>query len=379
MFFSNIINKVNQLSVFLEGSSIPQYLIFFVFALGSVLIGKYTPGIVQIIINRFMPNLGKEITNNFIRPLTKLFQIAGTFILISLSSVWLEDYKALYNFLNPLIVLAVVISIAWLASRLFQQLLRIYGIEIIRKSGLEADELLLVFETIVNVAIGFIAAIGYAQTQRFPLTGLLAGVSIGGVAISFAASKTLEQLFGTVVLYLDRPFIPGDYIRFSLTSGYTPPEGETYGRVESIGLRSTKIRVAATGTLYIVPNNQLANTGIENITRGKKVMVLLYLDFTKKLIEREKALVEQVVKNSTDSVFGIDPGSTKIAVFDHEHTDKCRARITFFILGSSENSIQLRKRLLEVANQNISKELKNFGIDFYLQEPNIYVDSPVTI
>nr|WP_293109244.1 mechanosensitive ion channel domain-containing protein [Okeania sp. SIO2F4] len=343
------------------------------------MIGKYTPGIVQIIINRFMPNLGKEITNNFIRPLTKLFQIAGTFILISLSSVWLEDYKALYNFLNPLIVLAVVISIAWLASRLFQQLLRIYGIEIIRKSGLEADELLLVFETIVNVAIGFIAAIGYAQTQRFPLTGLLAGVSIGGVAISFAASKTLEQLFGTVVLYLDRPFIPGDYIRFSLTSGYTPPEGETYGRVESIGLRSTKIRVAATGTLYIVPNNQLANTGIENITRGKKVMVLLYLDFTKKLIEREKALVEQVVKNSTDSVFGIDPGSTKIAVFDHEHTDKCRARITFFILGSSENSIQLRKRLLEVANQNISKELKNFGIDFYLQEPNIYVDSPVTI
>ncbi len=379
MFFSNLINEVNQLSVSLESSSIPQYLIFFVFALGAILIGKYTPGIVQIIINRFMPNLGKEITNNFIRPLTKLFQIAGTFILIYLSSVWLEDYKALYNFFNPLIVLAVVISIAWLASRLFQQLLRIYGIEIIRKSGLEADELLLVFETIVNVAIGFVAAIGYAQSQRFPLTGLLAGVSIGGVAISFAASKTLEQLFGTVVLYLDRPFIPGDYIRFSLSAGYTPPEGQTYGRVESIGLRSTKIRVAATGTLYIVPNNQLANTGIENITRGKKVMVLLYLDFTKKLIEREKALVQQVVKNSTDSVFGIDPGSTKIAVFDHQTTDKTRARVTFFILGSSENSIQLRKRLLEVANQSISKELKNWGIEFYLQEPNIYVDSPMTM
>ncbi|MGB3508258.1 MAG: mechanosensitive ion channel domain-containing protein [Microcoleaceae cyanobacterium] len=379
MFFSNIINKVNQLFVFLEGSSIPHYLIFFVFALGALLIGKYTPGIVQLTINRFMPNSGKEITNNFISPLTKPFQVAGTFILISLSSVWLEDYKALYNFLNPLIVLGVVISIAWLASRLFQQLLRVYGIEIIRKSGLEADELLLVFETIVNVAIGFIAAIGYAQSQRFPLTGLLAGVSIGGVAISFAASKTLEQLFGTVVLYLDRPFIPGDYIRFSLTTGYTPPEGETYGRVESIGLRSTKIRIAATGTVYIVPNNQLANTGIENITRGKKVMVLLYLDFNKKLIEREKALVQQVVKNSTDSVFGIDPGSTKIAIFDHEHTDKCRARITFFILGSSENSIQLRKRLLEVANQSISKELKSLGIEFYLQEPNIYVDSPMTM
>lgn len=379
MFFSNLTNQVNQLFASLEGSSIPSYLIFFGFATGAILIGKYTPGMVRIIVNKFMPNSGKEITNNLIRPLTKPFQVAGTFLLISLSSAWLEDYKAFYNFLNPLIVLAVVISIAWLASRLFQQLVRIYGIEIIRKSGLEVDELLLVFETIVNVVIGFIAAVGYAQSQKFPLTGLLAGVSIGGIAISFAASKTLEQFFGTMVLYLDRPFVPGDYIRFSLTSGYTPPEGETYGRVESIGLRSTKVRKAATGTLYIVPNNLLADTGIENITRGKKVMVLLYLDFTKKLIEREKALVNQVVKKITDSVFGIDPGSTKIVVFDHESTDKSRARVTFFILGSSENSIQLRKRLLEVANQSISKELKNFGIDFYLQEPNIYVDSPMTM
>ncbi len=285
----------------------------------------------------------------------------------------MEEYRALYNFLNPLIVLAVVISIAWLASSLLQQLLRIYSIEIIRKSGLEVDELLLVFETIVNVTIGFIAAIGYAQSQSFSLTGLLAGVSIGGIAISFAASKTLEQFFGTMVLYLDRPFVPGDYIRFS------SPSGDTYGRVESIGLRSTKVRIAATGTLYIVPNNLLSDTGIENVTRGKKVMVLLYLDFSRKLIEREKALVQQVVKNSTDSVFGIDPGSTKIVVFDHETTDKSRARVTFFILGSSENSIQLRKRLLEVANQNISKELKKFGIAFYLQEPNIYVDSPITM
>ncbi|NEQ38061.1 MAG: hypothetical protein F6K40_18055 [Okeania sp. SIO3I5] len=53
--------------------------------------------------------------------------------------------------------------------------------------------------------------------------------------------------------------------------------------------------------------------------------------------------------------------------------------MTFFIFGSSENSIQLRKQLLEVVNQNFSKELKKFGIEFNMQEPNIYVDSPVTI
>ncbi|MGD1804249.1 hypothetical protein ACP6PL_02245 [Dapis sp. BLCC M126] len=69
----------------------------------------------------------------------------------------------------------------------------------------------------------------------------------------------------------------------------------------------------------------------------------------------------------------------KITIFLHEATNKSRARIKFFILGSSENYIQLRKQLLEVANQNFAKELKKFGIEFNMQEPNIYVDSPITI
>ena len=377
MDLSQIFNTIYQIYNFLYSSDIPHYLIFSFFAILSIFIGRYTPGLVQLIINKLLPSQGREISNNFIIPLEKAFQSTGTFILISWSLVWLRKYEAFSNFINPFIDLGVVISLAWLASRLFRQLVRIYGIELLRKSGLEIDELLLVFETIANVIIGFIAVIAYAQSQRFPLTGLLAGVSIGGLAISFAASKTLEQLLGTIVLYLDRPFVRGEYIRLTNNSLYGK-EG-LYGRVESIGLRSTKIRAAAKGTLIIIPNGQLAEMQVENITRGKKVMVLLYLDFLRKLEEREEALVQQVVKKSTDSLFGIDPGSTKIAVFDHDNTGKSRARVTFFILGSSENSIQLRKRLLEVANNNISKELKSFGIEFSMQEPNIYVESPVTM
>jgi hypothetical protein len=53
--------------------------------------------------------------------------------------------------------------------------------------------------------------------------------------------------------------------------------------------------------------------------------------------------------------------------------------VTFFILGSNEDSTQLRKRLLEVANEKISKQLVNYGIEFKMNEPTIYVDSPVPI
>ncbi|ACB51170.1 putative small mechanosensitive ion channel, MscS family [Crocosphaera subtropica ATCC 51142] len=347
-----------------------QLLIFLVFVLLSLLIGRYTPFLARLIIQRFSPKQVASIYGNLITPIEDLFRITGTLILVSISLNFLVNYTGIYRFLNFFIDLAVISSFAWLCSRLFRQFVRFYGIDLVRKLGRQVDELLLVFETIANVIIGFIAVLAFAQSQQVNLVGLLASLGIGGLAIAFAAQKTLEQLLGTCVLYLDRPFIPGEYIR--LPSGL-------FGRVESIGLRSTKIRTAAKSTLMIVPNSIMANLEIENVTRGKKVMVLLYLDFLKQLEDSEQALVEQVVKESTDALFGIDPGSTKISLFPKEGSDGIRARVTFFILGSSENSIELRKRLLELANETITNKLSNYGIEFTVQEPTIYVESPVTI
>ena len=348
-------------------------LLFLIFL--SLLIGRYTPSFVTLVIRRFSPQQVSVIYKSLIEPLEGLFRIAGTLILISLSLNVIRAYEGLYSFLAFFISLSLIVSIAWLVSRLFRQTVRVYGIDLIRKLGREVDELLLVFETIANVIIGFIAAVAFAQSQEIDLVGLLAGLGIGGIAIAFAAQNTLEQILGTIVLYLDRPYIPGEYIRVSLN----PHAEDVYARVESIGLRSTKLRTPAKNTLVIVPNSTMANLDIENITRGKKVMVLLYLDFFQTLEAPEQALVEQVVKESTNSLFGIDPGSTKITIMPLEDKPGLRARVTFFILGSSENSIQLRKRLLELANEKISKKLSASGIEFKMQEPTVYVESPVTI
>lgn len=346
----------------------------FLFIVLSAIIGRYTPSIVRLIIGRVFPQKVAIVYENLIDPLSNSFKIAGTLLLIYWSLVWIAAYERVYSFIEFFMGLAVTISLAWLASRLFRQFVRIYGIELVRKLGREVDELLLIFETLANVIIGFMAVLAFAQ-GRFDLVGLLAGLGLGGLAIAFAAQKTLEQLLGTMVLYLDRPFVPGDYIRV----GLNPHAKPVYGRIESIGLRSTKLRLSATSTLLIVPNSTLANSDIENITRGKKVMVLLYLDFSQMLEEREQALVQQVITESTNSLFGIDPGSTNIALLNSPEQTSTRARVTFFILGSSENSIQLRKRILEVANQKLSKKLMAYGIDFTMQEPTIYVESPVTI
>ncbi|MGB3694603.1 MAG: mechanosensitive ion channel family protein [Spirulinaceae cyanobacterium] len=344
--------------------------IFFVFILLSLVVGRYTPSLIRVTIHRFFPEQFSTIYANLIEPLEKLLRITGTFILIAFSLNFIREYEGFYWFLRFFSDLALIFTIAMLTSRLFRQIVRLYGISLIRKMGREVDELLLIAETLANVVIGFVAVVAFAKNQGIDLVGLLAGLGIGGLAIAFAAQKTLEQLIATVVLYLDRPFVVGEYIRV--------PTG-LFGRVESIGLRSTKIRTAAKSTLMIVPNSTMVSWEIENVTRGKKVMVLLYLDFPQALPEQEQALVEQIIKESTDALFGIDPGSTNIHLFEAEEGEGTRARITFFILGSNENSLQLRKRLLELANNTIAKKLAARSIEFVLQTPTIYVDSPITI
>jgi MscS family membrane protein len=193
--------------------------IFIGFILLSLLAGRYTPTLARIVIRRFFPHQVASIYDSLIEPIRHLFRIAGSLVLISLSLAWLENFESLYAFLRPIVDLTVIVSLAWLASRLFRQFVRAYGIVIVRRLGREVDELLLVFETLANLIIGFIALLAFAQSQRFNLIGLLTGLGIGGLAVAFAAQKTLEQLLGTIVIYLDRPFLPGEYIRLQRYTG----------------------------------------------------------------------------------------------------------------------------------------------------------------
>lgn len=365
--------EINQTEIIKISIELGFFLLLIIF---SFILGRYTPNLIRLILNRIFKTPLKDFYNQIIVPLKAIIRLTGTLILLSLSLNVIINYQGLYNLLNFLVDLGLIASVAWLISRSFRQVVIIYGVDLIQKLGKEVDELLLVAETIVNVIIGFIAVAAVARRLDINLVGLIASVGLGGIAIAFAAQKTLEQLLGTLVLYLDRPFIPGEYIR--LSHGPYAMKG-IYGRIESIGLRSTKIRIPGKSTLMIVPNSMMANTEIENITRGKKVMVLLYLDFSKNLEDKEKALVEDVVKKCTNALFGIDPDSTKVALFTLENEKQTRARVTFFILGSNESSIKLRKRLLELANDNISQQLLTYGINFTMEEPTIYVESPVTL
>ena len=93
------------------------------------------------------------------------------------------------------------------------------------------------------------------------LTAAVTGLGIGGIAIAFAAQKTIENLFGTAMVISDQPIRIGDFCKV----------GDITGTVESIGLRSTRVRTLDR-TLVTIPNGQLAGMSLENFAHREKFL-----------------------------------------------------------------------------------------------------------
>jgi MscS family membrane protein len=143
-------------------------------------------------------------------------------------------------------------------SSLAMQRLRIHAISAGRTG---TGTLMVLGERLVKAMVLIVAVLATLGILGFNLTTLLAGLGIGGIAIAFAAQKTLENLFGGVSVLADEVIRVGDYCRF----------GDRSGTVEDISLRSTRIRTDARTQLSI-PNGALATMNIENLTRRDKIL-----------------------------------------------------------------------------------------------------------
>lgn len=108
-------------------------------------------------------------------------------------------------------------------------------------------------------------------------------------------------------------------------------------------------------------------------------MAMLCIDFVQQLKESEKALVKQVIEETSQAFWSLNKANVRIQFSPLENKRGTRARVSFFITGSSEDSISLRKRLLELANDAITKNLFTQNLSFSITEPIVYIDSPMSI
>ncbi|MEO6389012.1 MAG: mechanosensitive ion channel family protein [Croceibacterium sp.] len=120
-----------------------------------------------------------------------------------------------------------------------------------------------IIKLLVSVAVFAIAAIVVLDNLGVNVTGLIAGLGVGGIAIGLAAQGIFSDLFAALSIIFDKPFRVGDMITFA------GKEGPVSGHVVKIGLKSTRIR-ALTGELRIIGNTQLLAQEVSNFA-GRQV------------------------------------------------------------------------------------------------------------
>ena len=112
----------------------------------------------------------------------------------------------------------------------------------------------------IKLLIGIAALLIYLDKLGLNITTVLAGLGVGGIAIALALQKPMEDVFGAFTLYTQQPVRVGDFCRV----------GTQMGTIEEIGLRTTLLRTLA-DTVIAIPNAQLANEPIDNISARKKI------------------------------------------------------------------------------------------------------------
>lgn len=165
---------------------------------------------------------------------------------------------AIFNVVEPVRDVGVIGAITWFLIRFIRNMeANLTSIERHGEHALDATTVNAI-SRLLRLSVLITSALVIMQTLGYSISGVLAFGGIGGIAIGFAAKDLLANFFGGMMIFLDRPFSVGDWIR--------SPEKEIEGTVEHIGWRLTRIRTFDKRPLYI-PNSVFASIVVENPSR----------------------------------------------------------------------------------------------------------------
>ncbi len=179
-------------------------------------------------------------------------------IAFAITIIQTHAHVELFTVVGPLRDVGIIACLAWFLSRFISLAQanivqdRLARDEPVDRTTVEAIAKLLRIAVIVTAVLVVLQTLGYS------VSGVLAFGGIGGLAVGFAAKDLLANFFGGAMIYMDRPFAVGDWIR--------SPDRDIEGTVEVIGWRLTRIRTFDRRPLY-VPNSVFTQVAVENPSR----------------------------------------------------------------------------------------------------------------
>lgn len=203
------------------------------------------------------PNESREnVIDMLVAPVRLILIALALFISAQLIA---PDDQTLHDIVGAIVRVLLLVAALMMANR-FVDLLLPTGAQLASMTGIVIKDRLIPFLRVgIKLFISVMGILIVVQELGYNVSGLIAGIGVGGLAISLAAQDTIANMFGFASIVGDSPFSVGEYVRMT--------DGE--GIVEHVGLRSTRIR-QLDQTLITLPNNKVANSAIGNMSRMPK-------------------------------------------------------------------------------------------------------------
>ena len=219
------------------------------------------------------------------------------------------------------------------------------------------SHIFIILDRVIKSLIVFFIVASFLQSHGYSLTSLIAGFGITGLAVGFAAQQTIASMFGTLGILTDKVYKIGDYIRVN----------NFEGTVESISLRSTKIR-SLDNFQVSIPNSVIASNIVENISKAHKRLIKVTFGVTYDTSDEKIQKAIDILKNIAETR-------------DDIHNDY---RVNLDALDSSSINIKVTayaktgafieyERIKGEFLQQAVKEFRKENIDFAFPSTTVYL------
>lgn len=231
-----------------------QYIGLFIIVLLSFFLHRLFSFIAEKILTGVLLRMGyKSLAQRMLIPLARPVSILIIFpILIILVPVLQLPIKV-----NAFIITGLQVAWPVFAVIFFYRLVDIISLyleKLAKKSESTLDDQLVpLLRKTLKTFVVIIGSLVVLENLDVNITGIIAGLSIGGLAFALAAQDTIKNFFGSLMIFFDKPFQVGDWIT----------SGDVDGTVEEVGFRATRIRTFRNSVMYI-PNGVITNTMIDN-------------------------------------------------------------------------------------------------------------------
>ncbi|MEF8782588.1 MAG: mechanosensitive ion channel family protein [Haloarculaceae archaeon] len=343
------------------GSTISQYLLFFaILSVGAVL-GRSLGFLYNRHLEKKAEATKTEIDDIILYALGKPIILLGAVGAAAVGQVVLTPVEPITSAIDVAIEILVIVLIAWTAVRLTDGLTKTYIGEYAEQTETKLDDALIpVVSRMTNIAIVSIAGIVILDSVGYNVNAIIASFGIGSVAVAFASRKALTDIFGGVHIFSAKPFLVDDLVEIDGTAG----------RVEEIGLRTTKIR-DFDGRLITFPNSQIADTEVKNITTEPTRRVETFIELSYETSPAEMVDAINLAEESVNAVDGVDPEQTGAWFWEYGDWGM-RIRLIYHI-----ENLDDWKGIIHHVNQNIQERFEDAGLEMAVRNRDIHVDGEI--